>query len=137
MGRAKVRDTIAQIDDDEEGAPSETSSLLSHSDSMDSNAEPPLLPLVHSPRLIVFMVSLVIFVIMFGAFLIITPSLRVYEDIICHHYYDKMEGGDHVSLSEKIGEELCKEPEIQEELAIIVGGQQIGDSIPGNAASRE
>ena len=60
-----------------------------------------------------------------------TPSLRVFEDIICHHYYDNMEGEGHIALSGKIDEELCKGPEIQEELAIVMGGLQFAESISG------
>lgn len=127
-----ARNIIRIVDEDEEDAPSERSSLLSQSDSTDSSTEPPLLPLVHSPPYIVALLSVVIFVFMFGSFLMITPFLRVFEDILCHRYYDKIEGAGHVALSGKIDEGLCKGPEIQEELAIIVGGLQFADSVPGN-----
>jgi hypothetical protein len=133
MGRTMARDISRVADEDEEDASSERSSLLSRSDSADSGAEPPLLPLVRSSPLIVALLSVVIFVFMFGSCLMITPLLRVFEDIICHRFYDKIEGEGHVALSGKIDEGLCKGPEIQGELAIIVGGLQFADSVPGNA----
>lgn len=125
---------ISRVEGDEQDAPSDRSPLLSSSDSAGSSGEPPLLPLVRSPSLIVALMSVVIFIFMFGSFLMVTPYIRVFEDIVCHRYYDKIEGEGHVALNGKIDEGLCKGPEIQEELAIILGGLQFADSVPGNAA---
>lgn len=69
--------------------------------------------------------------LMFGNCFLIAPQLRVYEDIICRHYYDEIKGQGHISLTEDIDESLCKIDEIQEELAIVVGGLSLADSVPG------
>jgi MFS family permease len=71
-----------------------------------------------------------LFVLMLGSYLLTTPQLRVYEDIICRHYYDKIKGEHHVVLTEDIDESLCKIDEIQEELAIVVGGSTVADNVP-------
>lgn len=77
-------------------------------------------------RHIIARIILVIIVIMFGSSLTGAPHLRIYEDIICHHYYDDIGG------TGKIDEALCKGDEVQEELAMVMGGMEIAISIPGN-----
>ena len=71
---------------------------------------------------------------MFGSFLTIAPGLRIFEDIICRHYYDDIKGAGHISLTGDIDEEFCKGDEVQEELAIVMGGMGFTDSVPGNGA---
>lgn len=71
--------------------------------------------------------------LMFGNYFLVAPQLRVYEDIICRHYYDEIKGQGHIALTEDIDESLCKIDEIQEELAILVGGLSVADSVPGKA----
>jgi hypothetical protein len=117
--------------DDDETSSSERSPLLSPINEPAIETEPSIIPQPHSPLYIVLLITLVVFVFLFGAFLMVTPSLRVYEDIICHHFYDNIEGDGHVGLSGDIDEERCKGPEIQEELAIVMGGMMFADSIPG------
>jgi hypothetical protein len=68
---------------------------------------------------------------MFGNYFMIAPQLRIYEDIICRHYYDKIEGQGHIALTEDLDESLCKLDEIQEELAVVMGGLSVVDSVPG------
>jgi hypothetical protein len=70
---------------------------------------------------------------MFGNFFMIAPQLRIYEDIICRHYYDEIKGQGHIALSEDIDESLCKIDEIQEELAVIMGGLSVVESVPGKS----
>ncbi|OAF55466.1 hypothetical protein VC83_08362 [Pseudogymnoascus destructans] len=50
----------------------------------------------------------VMFLINFGAYMMTMPQSRIYEDIICHHYYDGLEGTSHPSLDTPIDESLCK-----------------------------
>jgi hypothetical protein len=71
--------------------------------------------------------------LMFGNYFLVAPQLRVYEDIICRHYYDEITGQGHIALSEDIDESLCKIDEIQEELTIVMGGLSVADSVPGKA----
>jgi hypothetical protein len=73
--------------------------------------------------------------LMCGNYFSVAPQLRVYEDIICRHYYDEIKGQGHIAFTEDIDESLCKIDEIQEELAIVVGGLSVADSVPGNAYS--
>ncbi len=89
------------------------------------------IPQAHSPRFVVFLIFCTLFVLMFGNFFMIAPQLRIYEDIICRHYYDEVKGQGHIALTEDIDESLCKIEEIQEELAYIVGGLSVVDSVPG------
>lgn len=91
----------------------------------------PHIPQVHNPQVIVFFITLMVFCIMIGSFLTIAPSIRIYEDIICHHYYDQLEGDGHIDLLSDIDEKECKVDAIQEELAIVLGGLELTMSIPG------
>jgi len=49
------------------------------------------------------------------------PGLRLYEDIICHHYYNNLQGEDHIGLDGHIDEELCKGDEVQNQMNILLG----------------
>ncbi|KAK6599607.1 MFS multidrug transporter [Botrytis cinerea] len=59
------------------------------------------------------------------------PVLRVYEDIICHHYYDRLQGEGHVVFGGDIDESMCKKDDIQNELSILVAGTHFLGAIPG------
>ncbi|KAF7933703.1 uncharacterized protein EAE98_003412 [Botrytis deweyae] len=67
----------------------------------------------------------------FGGYLMAVPVLRVYEDIICHHYYDRLQGEGHIILGGDIDESMCKKDDIQNELSIIVAGTYFLGAIPG------
>ncbi len=58
------------------------------------------------------------------------PSWRLFEDVICHHYYDNMTGAAHIGLKWKIDERMCKGEEVQEELNTLVAGQVFLAAIP-------
>ncbi len=92
-----------------------------------------VIPQTRSPRAIVLLLALMAFVLIFGDWLLLVPSTRIYEDIICHHYYDNLEDQRHVSLTEKIDEKLCKLDPIQSELAIIMAGINVSRAVPGIA----
>ena len=47
------------------------------------------------------------------------PSVRVYEDIICHRYYESL-GGDLTGPDGKIEESLCKVDEVQKQLNLLI-----------------
>src|ERR1700694_1179004 len=109
----------------DESTSSERSPLLAATRPAGPGRHGSYIPLVHSPRLVVFLVSCVLFVLMCGNFFMIAPQLRIYEDIICRHYYDTITGQGHVALSQDIDESLCKVDEIQQELAVIMGGLSV------------
>lgn len=115
---------------DGEESPTEQTPLVQREDILNSS-KPTLLPRLHSPRIVILLLALLVFVIMFGTYLMIAPTIRIYENIICHHYYDNIKGDGHVALNADIDENLCKGRLVQEELAIVLGGIQITDSIPG------
>lgn len=58
------------------------------------------------------------------------PGIRIYEDIICHHYYAKKEGEGFIGFGDGIDESLCKGDEVQNELSIVVAGLHVIGAIP-------
>ena len=58
------------------------------------------------------------------------PCIRLYEDIICHHYYENLEGAGHIGLEENIDEKKCKGDEIQGQLNILLAGVHFLGAIP-------
>lgn len=90
-----------------------------------------VLPTLHNPRLIIALLTGVMFLVNFGAYMMTMPSYRIYEDIICRHYYDSLSGPLHLSLDTPIEEELCKVGPVQAELATVIGGIFVASSIPG------
>jgi MFS family permease len=85
---------------------------------------------VHSPRLIIGLLTGVLFLLNFGGFVMYMPVTRIYEDIICHHYYDSLIGSAWRPLENPIDESLCKVAPVQAELATVYGGVELATSIP-------
>jgi hypothetical protein len=77
-----------------------------------------------------------IFTIALGAILIQMPSMRIYEDIICHHYYNGLEGKEHIRLDEYIDEERCKGDVVQNQLNTLFGTLNFLSPIPGTTVHR-
>jgi hypothetical protein len=73
---------------------------------------------------------LIIFILAFGGYLMAVPSIRLYEDIICHHYYNELEGEGHIGFEGQIDEELCKVEEVQKELNILLAGLHFLGALP-------
>jgi hypothetical protein len=86
---------------------------------------------MHSPRLIVLTVVTIIFILAFGGLLMVVPCLRIWEDIICHNYYNKLEGKDHIGFDEPIHEDMCKGKVVQEQLNIFLAVLHFIGVIPG------
>ncbi len=94
---------------------------------------PPSRPYISStvsPRMIIALLFAVIFTLEVGGFLMGVPSMRLMEDIICHHYYNKMKGEGHIGLRDKIDESMCKGEEVQDELNIVLAGLNFVGAIP-------
>ena len=72
-----------------------------------------------SPRTILLLLFTTVFILSFGAYLMAIPSVRVFEDIICHHYYENL-GVDVTGPDGNIRESLCKVDEIQERLNLLI-----------------
>jgi hypothetical protein len=77
-----------------------------------------------SRRIIILILFAVIFILAFGGTLMVVPSIRLYEDIVCHHYYNGLEGEKHRGYDDTIEEGLCKVREVQGELNILFAGMQ-------------
>lgn len=83
-----------------------------------------------SRRVFISIAYLIIFILSFGGYLMAVPSVRLYEDIVCHHYYNGLQGESHIGLGEKIDEDLCKVDEVQGELNILYGALHFLGALP-------
>ncbi|KAI0886918.1 MFS general substrate transporter [Annulohypoxylon maeteangense] len=72
-------------------------------------------PTVHEPRAIISLFFLIIFAASAADAFKQIPMTRIFEDILCHQYYDKASGPD-----VPIDEELCKVNTIQSNLAYLL-----------------
>ncbi len=84
---------------------------------------------VHRPRTIVFLLSLIILIESTGANLMVVPTTRILEDVICHRYYDVQD------LDNSIDERLCKTDAIQSKLAYLNGLVSVAEAIVGSYLS--
>lgn len=99
-------------------------------------SDPHKKPRLQRPQLAFYLTALLVFLIESGVYFMEMPSARIYEDIICHHYYNNIDGDGHISLFAKIDESLCKGDEVQKELAVLIGGLQMGFAIPGTLGNK-
>lgn len=88
-----------------------------------------------SPHVITAIVLASLLWLQFGGYLMAVPVLRVYEDIICHHYYDRLQGAGYTALLGNIDESMCKKDDIQNELSIVVAGSHFLGAITGLLAT--
>lgn len=59
------------------------------------------------------------------------PGIRIYEDIICHHYYARQgEGKGFRGLEGDIDEDRCKGLEVQNELSFLLAGLHVVGALP-------
>jgi hypothetical protein len=79
---------------------------------------------------ITLIIFAIIFILAFGGYLMAVPSIRLYEDIVCHHFYNGLEGEEHRGFDEVIDEGLCKRDEVQEELNILFAGLHFLGALP-------
>ncbi|KAF4637074.1 hypothetical protein G7Y89_g1021 [Cudoniella acicularis] len=89
------------------------------------------IPQTYSSRIIIVILFIVIFITTFGAVLTAIPSIRLYEDIVCHHYFNSLEGDGHIGFDGDIDEELCKGDEIQKQMNVLFGVLYFLGPIPG------
>jgi hypothetical protein len=79
---------------------------------------------INSPRIITLILFIIISMLASGGFLMAIPALRLYEDVICHHYYANLQAEGHIGLGGDIDEDMCKGDEVQNQLNIPVPGIQ-------------
>jgi hypothetical protein len=73
------------------------------------------LPKTHDPNTILAMLCAIIFVSSSSGGLYIIPLTRVFEDQLCHQYYDRIQ----TRVDEPIDEELCKVDAVQSKLSFL------------------
>jgi hypothetical protein len=78
--------------------------------------------LVHSPRRIVLLVTIVKFCIVCSGMMMLLPLYRLLEDAMCHIYYKDDTDG-------LIDEMKCKEDEVQARLAYLLGWSGLANSV--------
>jgi hypothetical protein len=83
----------------------------------------------------IFLVIAVAFILTSGNALMSVPGTRIFEDIICHHFYEKSSDQIGSIRRDIIDEDQCKGKEVQAELATLKGVWAMIDAIPGNLSS--
>lgn len=66
----------------------------------------------------------------FAEFIMVVPRIRLYESIVCSHFYQAHEPS-HMGAGDSVPERLCKDEEVQSEVALLIGNQLFFDAIPG------
>ncbi|KAF7906922.1 hypothetical protein EAE99_011989 [Botrytis elliptica] len=124
MSSSKTRPRSSHDGTDEE------SPLLDHSRPTTVGTHS-LIHQTHSPRIIILLLTTIVFIIGFGIYLVWIPSMRIYEDILCHRYYEELQGRGEVGLSSTIDEARCKGDKVQEELNILTAVLETLKALPG------
>ena len=76
------------------------------------------------------LIGLLIVIVDIGAFLMEPPKTRLFEANICLRYYEKNDPSK-IGPDGTVDEALCKVEQVQQEMAMIFGWQDMFDSIPG------
>jgi hypothetical protein len=97
----------------------------------------PFLHTTHSPRIIIALIFAIIFVLACGGQLMAVPAIRLYEDIICHLYYENLDGEGHVGPGGYIDEKQCKGDEVQGQLNVLLAVLHFLSAIPGDYIIRK
>jgi len=109
----------------------EESPLLPNTRPSVQRSEPSFIAQTHSPRTIILILLFAIFTVEIGSALTVMPAMRIFEDIICHRFFENVKGGGHIGLSDNIDEMVCKDEDaVQKELAIVAGGLELTSAIP-------
>lgn len=66
----------------------------------------------------------------FAEFMMVVPRVRLYESIACSHFYQAHEPSL-MGAGGSVPERLCKNEEVQSEVALLIGNQLFFDAIPG------
>lgn len=109
-----------------------------------SNEREPLLPPTkprykpakwqpHSPVAIVVLLYSVITLLQFGAKLMYVPSVRIFEWIICHHYYENVEGDKRIGRDGNVPESMCKIEPVQGRLNNLLAVVWMANCVPGQS----
>ena len=85
----------------------------------------------HSPLAIVSLLYAIVFLLQFGAKLMYVPSIRIFEWILCHNYFNRLEGDQHIGIDDDLPESMCKIEAVQTQLNILVSVVWMLNCIPG------
>ncbi|KAF7908746.1 uncharacterized protein EAF01_004501 [Botrytis porri] len=113
-----------------DGTFDEESPLLEHSRPSTVGVNS-LIHQTRSPRIIILLLTTIVFIIGVAIYLVWIPSMRIYEDILCHRYYEELQGEGGVGLSSTIDEARCKGDKVQEELNILTAVLETMKALPG------
>jgi hypothetical protein len=83
-------------------------------------------PKVHSPNTILAIFCAILFTISLANGFNSIPFMRIYEDIICHQFYDGQQ-----SLEDPIDEEMCKDKAIESRLANLLAVSSVLEAAAG------
>jgi hypothetical protein len=84
-----------------------------------------------SPRIIITILFAIGSILTFGGGLITVPSLRIFEQILCHYHYNDLNGDEHIGFDERIDEGMCKGAEVQERLNVLLAAYAFLGTVPG------
>ena len=84
----------------------------------------------------IFLCALAIVFVDMGCFLTSAPQLRLFESIVCRHYY-KLQDPGKIDRYGQVPEHLCKINSVQDEIAFLDGYQMLFDNIPGAYDGKE
>jgi hypothetical protein len=125
-----VVDSVGDVHDDDEYR-NEDAPLLRPQRSELSDTHHHSIPEAHSPKTIVGILFTTLFILGFGAYLLQVPTIRLYEDIICHHYYNGLKGDQHIGFDQPIDESMCKGDQVQSELNVLEAVYHFISAVPG------
>lgn len=110
----------------------ESHPLLSNDRATTSRSRTSFILQTRSRKTMVLLILCIVFTLAFGGFLMAVPAMRLYEDIICHHYYESLEEKHSgFGFEGSIDESLCKGDEVQNRLNILLAGLHFLGAIPG------
>lgn len=78
-------------------------------------------------------IMVLVFLFDFSGSLTGASTLRIYESIICHSYY-KANDPSRIGDGEVVDERYCKVDAVQEELAVLTGGESFFNTLPGKSS---
>ena len=101
--------------------------------------QPPMSESWQTPERITLLVMVVVLLVSLGDQWMETPQARIMESVICYRYYEETDPSKLLLGRDRVGpgaiggveEMYCKADEVQSELAMLRGRQQLFDGFPG------
>lgn len=80
---------------------------------------------------IISLLYAIVFLLQFGGKLMVVPTTRFLEFILCHYHYNQLEGDKHVGFEDDLPEAMCKGQAVQEKLNVLMAMLWVLSCIPG------